>query len=118
MFTNVDWDVAHWSGDKSPLAHGSLGYGPGLGGSSELCDPREPRPQAVLEPPVGGTGPQVGRLEPAGFRVALGRLGALSDTTRVPARWWHWIGHLDDTGPWRCRCWPRLSAGRQGGERR
>jgi hypothetical protein len=37
-------------------------------------------------------------LEPSGFRAALGRLGALSDTAQVPARWWHWICRLDDLG--------------------
>ena len=82
----------------SPLAHGSLGYVPDLSGSSELCRSLEPPVETVLEPPAGGTGPQVGRLEPAGFRAALGRLAALSDTARAPARWGHWICHLDDTG--------------------
>jgi hypothetical protein len=40
----------------------------------------------------------VGRLEPSGFRAALDRLGALSDTARASARWWHWITRLDATG--------------------
>jgi hypothetical protein len=100
MFTNVNWAGTQGMGDKSLLAHASLGSDPQIRGSRGFCGSLEPRVEAVLQPPAGvGLGPPpsatrpqgVGRPVPQARLAVLERIAALSDSGGWPLGWWHWI---------------------------
>ena len=84
----VNWVRTQEAGDKSPLAHGSVGCDPRIGGSSEYCNPLEPpRPGELHEAPRSRFGLGV-----------LDRLASLADPPVPRRRWWDWVLNVDPAG--------------------